>query len=164
MNRLLATFPPFGSGDARTALQVYHEVIAEFDTEDIEAVVSAFVAGRVEHQSMTFLPPAPMFADQLRKAKAMREGKGVGERLRLDAIRQIEARDDSVKGLLDEQTRKQVVEKALEQSVLRVKPEKLPPPRTPEEQAKISAQMRKHDELFGLDMDTDEDIRRRLKL
>ena len=90
LSRLLATFPPFASGDARTALQVYYEVIAGFDDEDIEAVVGLFIAGQVEGQSLTYLPTAPMFAAQLRGVHTDRASADA-QRRKLQA--QIEARE-----------------------------------------------------------------------
>lgn len=160
LNRLLATFPPFGSGDPRTALQVYHEVISEFDDAVIDHVVSLFIAGKVEGQSLTFLPTAPMFAAQLRKAR----DAGYSDLFSRAAVRQIEARDNDIKGQVDEPTRKQIVTRALARATFIPKEDRPPPPRTPEELAQVAAKMQGHDEMFGLSNSTDDEIRRRLGL
>ena len=65
LSRLLATFPTFASGDGRTALEVYYEVISDHDAADIEHVVKLFINGLVEGQSLIYLPTAPMFAQAI---------------------------------------------------------------------------------------------------
>jgi hypothetical protein len=142
LNRLLATFPTFGSGDARTALQVYHETIKGFDANDIEAVVNDFVAGRVEGQSLTFLPPAPQLAAELRKR---RDHRASLNHWHDQAVKQIAARAETKEH--DEPTRLEIVQAALRRSSL-FEPETVDPVRAAEEKAKVAERMRKHDELF----------------
>lgn len=88
LSRLLATFPTFASGDGRTALEVYYEVISDHDAGDIERVVKLFINGLVEGQSLIYLPTAPMFANQLRMVKVDRMS---ADSWRRRAIAQIEA-------------------------------------------------------------------------
>ena len=70
--RLFQTYPSFQAGDDDDAVRVYFEAVADYETQDIEAAVGNFLAGRAPGHNPAFVPPAPLVGAETRRVMNLR--------------------------------------------------------------------------------------------
>lgn len=154
---LSASYGITQAGDAAAVVTAFELALAQQPEQDIDAAFALLLSGTAPGQNTNFMPAAPFVGALVRN---IRDGRLERELKHQAAIKQILARDVVKDGT--ELTRKQEVAEAMQRSHLHApEPEKGAAELLAEAEAKRK-HLAAHDELFGLNDRTDEQIRREL--
>lgn len=72
LKRLFRTYPSFLADDPHATMKVYFEAVSSYAVCDIEAAVTAFLAGSVPGHNPAFAPSAPQVGSAARRAMETR--------------------------------------------------------------------------------------------
>lgn len=156
---LSASYGITQAGDAEAILAAYELALAQLPEQDVDAAFGLLTAGTAPGQNPSFMPPAP-FVGAL--ARNIRDGRLEREMRYRSAVKQIEDREIVKEGTV--QTRSGIVAAALKRSGIHADERENTPGELAVAAEKSRAGQARHDEFFGVNERTDDEIRRALKI